>query len=197
MAIAASPPVALPPGDRGAGSRKVAMSLRDERPASRGETENGGQLGLDRLTSIALRLAARASTWPGMARPTERRWELMAVTDAFEAWVIAWPPGGAIELHDHGDSSGAVLVVTGELRETTIVPRASGGVVLETTTAGVGQSIGFEGRHIHDVVNVGEVPAISVHVYAPRLTTMRYYRVIEGVLHEGPAVRYSFGEAVA
>jgi hypothetical protein len=173
------------------------MSLRDQPAAPRGETENGGQLGLDRLKSIAVRLAARASSWPGMARPTQRRWELMAVSDAFEAWVIAWPPGGAIELHDHGGSSGAVLVAAGELRETTIVPQPSGGVALETTTVRAGQSIGFEGRHIHDIVNVGDAPAVSVHVYAPHLTTMRYYRVIEGVLHEGPAVRYSFGEAVA
>jgi hypothetical protein len=121
----------------------------------------------------------------------------MAVSDAFEAWVIAWPPGGAIELHDHGGSSGAVLVATGELKETTIVPVASGGVALETTTVGAGQSVGFDGRHVHDIVNVGNVPAISVHVYAPRLTTMRYYRVFDGVLHEGPTVRYHFGEAVA
>ncbi len=32
---------------------------------------------------------------------------------------------------------------------------------------------------IHDIVNLGPVPAISVHVYAPRLPSMTYCRVVE------------------
>ena len=30
-------------------------------------------------------------------------------------------------------------------------------------------------RQVHDLSNDGERPAISVHVYGPRLTTMSYY----------------------
>jgi hypothetical protein len=77
------------------------------------------------------------------------------------------------------------------------VARASGSVVLETSTIGEGQSTCFAGHHVHDIVNMADAPAISVHVYAPRLTTMTYYRVTDGVLEAGPTLHYRFGEAVA
>ena len=92
----------------------------------------------------------------------------MAVTDNFEAWVIAWPPGGAIELHDHGGSAGAVVVAAGALRETRVVSQASGSWALEASTIGVGETTCFAGHDVHDIVNMADAPAISVHVYAPR-----------------------------
>jgi hypothetical protein len=49
--------------------------------------------------------------------------------------LMGRPCGGAIDLHDHGGSAGAV----------------------------------------HDLVNPAPTPALSVHVYAPRLTHMTYY----------------------
>ncbi len=151
----------------------------------------------DRLTALALVLATYAPSWPGMTRPERRRWDLMTASDDFEAWVIAWPPGGAIELHDHGGSGGAVAVAVGELRETSIVARSSGGVALQTSTIGPGGVLRFGGHHVHDIANAGATPAISVHVYAPRLTSMTYYRVVEGALEAGATCRYQFGEAVA
>jgi predicted metal-dependent enzyme (double-stranded beta helix superfamily) len=132
-----------------------------------------------------------------MARPSGRRWDLMTASDGFEAWVIAWPPGGAIELHDHGGSAGAVVVAVGELIETSIVSQSSGEVALRTSTIESGGSLAFGGRHVHDIANAGDTPAISVHVYAPRLTSMTYYRIIEGALEPGATLRYQFGEAVA
>ena len=79
----------------------------------------------------------------------------MVASETVEAWVIAWPPGGSVELHDHGGSAGAVVVATGELVETSVVTQPSGGVALRTTTIGVGRSIGFAGHHVHDIVNDG------------------------------------------
>ena len=145
---------------------------------------------------MAAALAARAASWPGMARPAGRRWALMEASSAVEAWVIAWPPGGAIELHDHGGSAGAVVVAAGELLETSIVTTPCGEVAQRTATIPVHRSVSFDGRHVHDIVNAGAAPAISVHVYAPRLTSMTYYRVVEGALETGATVRYLFGEAV-
>jgi hypothetical protein len=120
----------------------------------------------------------------------------MAAGDAFEAWVIAWPPGGAIELHDHGGSSGAVVVAAGKLRETSVVNQ-TGGMALQTTVLESGRHISFGGRHVHDIVNAGETPAISVHVYAPRLTSMTYYRFTEGVLEARDTIHGQLGAAVA
>jgi len=149
------------------------------------------------LVAIARELAARAPAWAGMTRQGRRRWDLVAASDAFEAWVIAWEPGGSIELHDHGGSAGAVAVTAGELLETTIEARASGEIGLRSRSVRSGQCIGFEGHHVHDVVNVGATPAVSVHVYAPRLSSMTYYRIVEGGLEAGTTVRYRLGEAVA
>src|ERR1019366_7348380 len=38
----------------------------------------------------------------------------------------------------------------------------------------------FGSPYVHDVNNDGEVDAISVHVYGPRLTTMTYYELDRG-----------------
>ena len=166
----------------------------DERSAGIIRAEQPGATG---LVAIARELAKRAPAWPGTTRQGRRRWDLMAASDAFEAWAITWEPGGAIELHDHGGSSGAVAVVAGELLETSVVTRASGEVALWSSTIASGRCTSFGGHHVHDIVNVGAAPAVSVHVYAPRLSSMTYYRMCEGVLEAGATVRYQLGEAVA
>ena len=72
------------------------------------------------LLAIARGLADSAQHWPGMGTPSHRVWDLMVASPDFEAWVIGWPPGGAIELHDHGESSGAVVVAQGGLLEVVV-----------------------------------------------------------------------------
>jgi hypothetical protein len=173
------------------------MPLQHRSPGPASNLVPAGHPGPDELVAIALGLAARAPAWPGMSEPSCRCWDLMGASDTLEAWVIAWPPGGSVELHDHGGSAGAVVVATGELVETSVVAQPSGGVALRTNTVGVGRSIRFAGHHVHDIVNAGEKPAISVHVYAPRLTSMTYYQLTEVGLEAGATVRYRFGEAVA
>jgi hypothetical protein len=153
--------------------------------------------GATALVALARQWAARAPAWPGVTRQGRRRWALVAASDAFEAWIIGWEPGGAIELHDHGGSAGAVAVAAGELLETSVVTHASGEVALRRSPLESGRCISFGGNHVHDIVNVGATPAISVHVYAPRLSSMTYYRMSEGVLEAGATVRYRLGEAVA
>ena len=126
------------------------------------------------LAATAARLA-RAAVWKSLSplTDTERWYALLASTDTFEAWVIGWPVGGALELHDHGDSSGAIHVVRGALEE------ASTNRLLRTPLArarvGEGESIAFGPDHVHDVVNAGDRPALSIHVYAPRLVSMTFY----------------------
>jgi predicted metal-dependent enzyme (double-stranded beta helix superfamily) len=120
----------------------------------------------------------------------------LVATESFEAWAIAWPPGGSIELHDHGDSAGAVTVVQGELHETTVAVSAHGGVETRATALPPGASTAFSAGHIHDIANLGDVAAVSVHVYAPRLTTMTYYEIKGDRPAPGPTVRYLLGRAV-
>lgn len=57
-------------------------------------------------------------------------------------------------------------------------------------------SVTFDIAHVHEMVNLGPDPAISVHVYAPRLTTMTYYEFRNGILEARATVRYQLGTAI-
>ena len=198
MAIAVGPSVAFPPRQGRRPPEGRHRSCRNPSSTPSPVAASSGFQSPTALLAMARRLALWAPSWPGMQRPARRHWDLMAASDLFEAWVIAWPPGGAIELHDHGGSAGAVVVVAGELIETTRRVGAFGETSPSSPKAvGVGGSISFGGHHIHDVVNSGDAPAISVHVYAPRLNSMTYYRMADRRLEAGATVQYRFGQAVA
>jgi mannose-6-phosphate isomerase-like protein (cupin superfamily) len=119
-----------------------------------------------------------------------RSWVLLAQSEDYETWVIGWPPGGSIELHDHGHSLGAVVVVSGELLETKIVPLRDNRVATLTTNLSAGDTVELKSHCIHDVVNVSSVNAVSIHVYSPRLTSMTYYEIDDGILDAVRTVEY-------
>ncbi len=148
------------------------------------------------LLAMAEGMAPSALGWPGMEGITSRRFELLASSDTFEAWVIGWPPGGTIELHDHGLSAGAVAVAGGELVETLVSESDDGSVATSRRRMVAGTSWAMGSRHIHDVVNDSRLPAVSVHVYAPRLTAMTHYRIVDGRLRPEKTVRYRVGNVV-
>ncbi len=62
------------------------------------------------VSAIAEGLAAGSVPWDlGVAEsPVDRRYEQIVSTAAYDAWLIYWPPGSSIEMHDHGDSIGAL-----------------------------------------------------------------------------------------
>lgn len=109
--------------------------------------------------------------------PGGRRWHQLAQTPHLQLWVIEWPPGASTGFHDHGGSRGAFTVVKGALTERQVVRGAVEGRGLQ---AGDGRAFGT--NHVHDVVNVGRVTALSVHAYSPRLDQMTHYDVIKGEL---------------
>jgi len=166
-----------------------ASTVHLRRPAA-----NPGELGERSLLAIAEGLAHSAHWWSDLERQSGRSWQLMVASEDFEAWVIAWPPGGAIDLHDHGDASGAVVVTRGELVETIVAEHADGRVEIDTNVLSPGRSVTFCGAHVHDIVNRSTTPALSVHVYAPRLTTMTFYEITDGRPETGRTVRYRLGE---
>lgn len=151
------------------------------------------------LVAVAHGLVDVARDWPGAVDPPQRCWQLLAAGPGLEAWAIAWPVGGAIELHDHGGSAGALLVVTGELVETAVEAaddvghRAGGDPVLRVRTVGTGRAVEFDGTHVHDVLNVGPRPALSIHVYRPRLTSMTYFELHDGALRPGRTEHFGRG----
>jgi predicted metal-dependent enzyme (double-stranded beta helix superfamily) len=129
------------------------------------------------LLAIAEGFAASAADLPELRGQDARSWVLLAATDLFEAWAIGWPPGGKIELHDHGNSRGAVVVAEGVLTETTVRPTDRGVAVVSARPIRAGEHREFGQRYVHDLVNDGEQDAISVHVYGPKLRSMSYYQL--------------------
>lgn len=137
------------------------------------------------LLDLARRLAAE----PGLvdrlpAESAERTWLPLPAPPGTKAWLIAWPTGTGTGWHDHGDTQGAMVVVTGQLTErSTELPVGhdlslgldlpSEDSRLHRFTAGLGRS--FTERHVHEVTNEGPATAYSVHVYNPELTLMRRY----------------------
>jgi hypothetical protein len=154
------------------------------------------EMGPSSLLPIARKLAHDAQKWPGMGDPTRREWELICASQDFEAWVIGWPPGGAIELHDHGESGGAVVVARGELVEMVISEDRQGALAMTNTVLPASASVTFDRSHIHEIANLGRGPAVSVHVYAPRLTAMTYYEFSGGILEARATVHYPLGTAI-
>ena len=128
---------------------------------------------------IAHELAESPEIWsPRVRRGSGERWYVPLLEDHdFEAWLLGWPAGEGIQLHDHGSSFGALLVVEGTLLETYV--QASDwvrpGGRLRHRRLPEGALVSFGPDHIHDVVNAGTRQALSIHVYAPRLRSMTFY----------------------
>jgi quercetin dioxygenase-like cupin family protein len=93
--------------------------------------------------------------------------------DAYvDVWLLCWRPGDDTGWHDHDISSGAVKVVSGELKECN--PRI-GGEHLETSVT-KGQSISFGPDHIHRLTGE-EQGTVSIHAYSPPLWRMGQYSI--------------------
>jgi hypothetical protein len=123
---------------------------------------------------VARRLSAVVQ-WPGAAAVRDRSWRLIGQTPDFDAWLIAWPCGTTAELHDHGGSRGALHVISGSLVETIPCRDERGVVTLARRDVHSDVTLAFGAGHVHDVRNEAAVPALSLHVYSPPLTSMIYY----------------------
>jgi hypothetical protein len=129
-----------------------------------------------------LAIAARWSdptAWPVPLRfdPAQRWYARLAADAEHEVWALSWLPGQGTDLHDHGGSAGAFLVIAGTLTEETV-----SGARLRPHELVTGAGRRFGARHVHAVTNRGDQPAVSVHVYRPALRRMIRYRLDAGRL---------------
>jgi predicted metal-dependent enzyme (double-stranded beta helix superfamily) len=137
-----------------------------------------GSPGIDQFSPVQLlrtaRLFASDPTLPSLIDPDddESRWVELDSSSDLQIWLLSWPTGTHNEWHDHGESVGAFLVVSGTLLEQTSVRRRR---EFRTLIAGEGRSFGQ--NHLHQLANVRAGTALSVHVYAPRLTTTTRYAI--------------------
>jgi predicted metal-dependent enzyme (double-stranded beta helix superfamily) len=99
-----------------------------------------------------------------------------------DLWLVEWRPGQATELHDHGGSAGAFVVVRGTLAEAVLEPADGLTDRLRQHRRGPGDVVSFASRHIHSLRNPGDEPALSLHLYRSPLTRMNYYDLQAGIL---------------
>ena len=131
--------------------------------------------------TTARRLAGADELWRPHVDfdPSSRYYRRLVADGDHEVWLLTWLPGQGTPWHDHGGSAGAFVVLQGALVEQT----AAHGLVRGLKRIHRrGASHGFGPEYVHRVTNEGPDPAISLHVYAPRLERMNDYADRDGVL---------------
>jgi hypothetical protein len=147
-------------------------------------TDNTGPGTATDHLATARRYAAGIRDWPFVPRfDPHRRWYHRLATEAGgEVWVLSWLPGQGTDLHDHGGSAGAFVVVSGALTESTLADPRRRRPQLRQRGYQAGRGRSFGHRHIHQIVNRGAEPAVSLHVYSPALREMTRYQVADDQL---------------
>ncbi|MFC8452290.1 cysteine dioxygenase [Kitasatospora sp. NPDC057223] len=117
-------------------------------------------------------IAADRGRWePKVRYDALTRWYARLETGpGYEVWLLSWLPGQSSGFHDHGDSSGVMTVVQGELVERSLTHAGEGARALRPG----GQRV-FSSGYLHEVVNAALEPAVSIHLYSPGLTEMHQY----------------------
>lgn len=125
-----------------------------------------------------------SGNYPYIDYDPDDRWHQRIYRDRrMDIWLISWLPSQGTQLHDHGGSSGAFTVLSGTLAEAV----ARGGRLREHERR-AGESVGFGPHYVHDVRNLSDAPAASVHAYSPPLTTMTFYDLAHGRLDRLAAI---------
>ncbi len=145
-------------------------------PRPRGRALDAGE-----LETFVGELADRPELWLERVRhdPSQRSYEELIADPHISAWLICWMDDHDTGFHDHDNSSGAVAVVSGAVREERLT--LSGTPLRRSFKAG--QCFGFSAADIHRVRHTGGDPAVTLHVYSPPLLRMGAYATGEdGVL---------------
>ena len=139
-------------------------------------------IGPDRLEALLVALVAGLD--PGHAIPGHgRRYQRLDVgsdlAGQVDAWLIAWPAGTGLGMHDHQGSDAVLAVLRASLEERYLGPAG-----VRQRSLPPGPPVRLAPDHVHEVVNAGGVEALSIHLYSPplRSTDFRDERAIEFVL---------------
>jgi mannose-6-phosphate isomerase-like protein (cupin superfamily) len=134
-----------------------------------------GLLTPDELESAARSIAERRDVWEPLAHSdsNRRRYELVYEDERMDAWILSWMPGQGTGFHDHYISSVGLCVASGAVREDLMVYGAGD----QSRELGPGDSRHGGPGYIHRVSHHAGQPAVTVHVYSPRLDWVGQYRL--------------------
>jgi predicted metal-dependent enzyme (double-stranded beta helix superfamily) len=145
-----------------------------------------GLLEPEQLEAVAAAIGRRPDIWEPLVRvdAERRRFELVYEDDRMDAWVLSWMPGQGTGFHDHYVSSVGIACVQGCVREDWL---RLGGPEVEFRLRPGDTRRGGSG-YIHRVQHATGEPAVTVHVYSPRLDEVGQYRTdAEGILRREAA----------
>jgi predicted metal-dependent enzyme (double-stranded beta helix superfamily) len=133
------------------------------------------------LEDVAHGLATRSELWEPLVHsdPDRRRYELVYEDERMDAWILSWMPGQGTGFHDHYISGVGLCIARGSVCEDVMVygrePQSRILHAGDTRQGGPG--------YIHRVNHAGGLPAVTVHVYSPRLDWVGQYRLAaDGVM---------------
>ena len=140
-----------------------------------GLVPHAGLLSPDELEGVASTIAARTDIWEPLVHgnPERRCYELVYEDDRMDAWILSWMPGQGTGFHDHYISGVGLCVARGCVREDIMVygaePQSRRLCEGSTRQGGPG--------YIHRVNHDEGLPAVTIHVYSPRLDWVGQYRL--------------------
>ena len=145
-------------------------SLRDLLPRD-------GLLTPHELEQVAVDIFERPEVWRPLVRADghRRRYELIYEDEHVDAWVLSWMPGQGTGFHDHTISGVGLCCAQGGVREDLLV---YGGPDVELHLRPGDTRQGGPG-YIHRVRHELGEPAVTIHVYSPRLDWVGQYRLGE------------------
>lgn len=150
-------------------------------------------LSLADLAELVRTIAGAPELWQSRVRipadGEDRWWTRLSGDRRVDVWLLSWLPDQATELHDHGASSAAFTVLSGQLAEV----RADAGGRRTTYARKPGSVTWIAPGVVHDVRGSGAGPSVSIHAYSPPLRRMTYYetsgqglRSVRSVLTDQP-----------
>jgi mannose-6-phosphate isomerase-like protein (cupin superfamily) len=129
----------------------------------------------EELERFVAGLAETPELWKHHVRHSdeERIYEQIWDDDDVNAWLICWSEDNDTGFHDHDDSTAAIAVVEGQVRE----ERLRFGSSPDVRVIGAGGTFTVASTAIHRVRHTGDSPAVTIHAYAPPLRRTGTYRI--------------------
>jgi len=127
------------------------------------------------LEDFVADLAATPDRWRHLVHHTNdvRVYEQIVDDADVNAWVICWSEDQDTGYHDHDESSAAIAVISGQVRE----DRLRLGGEARSRVLGPGSVFTVPAVAIHRVLHAGDAPAVTIHAYSPPLTRTGAYRI--------------------
>jgi quercetin dioxygenase-like cupin family protein len=122
-------------------------------------------------------LASSRARWEHLIRHADdiRVYEPLWDDDVVNAWLICWSEDQDTGFHDHDESTAAIAVMSGQVREDRL--RLGGPPSSQVIRAGSSFTVPPEA--IHRVLHSGSAPAVTIHAYSPPLVRSGAYRIGE------------------